>query len=63
MEWWSNGVVGWPFEMKRVAGQAIASADSVHRNLAEGHCRKIDPRIHPTPLHRAQFTRRSSTNQ
>ena len=29
-----------PFEMKRVAGQAIASADSVHRNIAEGYCRR-----------------------
>jgi four helix bundle protein len=29
-----------PFEMKRVTGQAIASADSVHRNIAEGYCRK-----------------------
>ena len=29
-----------PFEMKRVAGQAIASADSIHRNIAEGYCRK-----------------------
>ena len=28
------------FEMKRVAGQAIASADSVHRNIAEGYCRR-----------------------
>ncbi|HSZ27350.1 MAG TPA: four helix bundle protein [Chthoniobacterales bacterium] len=28
------------FEMKRVAGQAIASADSIHRNIAEGYCRR-----------------------
>jgi four helix bundle protein len=28
------------FEMKRVTGQAIASADSVHRNIAEGYCRR-----------------------
>jgi four helix bundle protein len=28
------------FEMKRVAGQAIAAADSVHRNIAEGYCRR-----------------------
>ena len=28
------------FEMKRVVGQAIASVDSVHRNIAEGYCRK-----------------------
>jgi four helix bundle protein len=26
--------------MKRVAGQAIASADSIHRNIAEGYCRR-----------------------
>ena len=30
----------WPFEMKRIAGQAMASADSVHRNIAEGYCRR-----------------------
>jgi four helix bundle protein len=29
-----------PYELKRVASQAIASADSVHRNIAEGYCRK-----------------------
>jgi four helix bundle protein len=28
------------FEMKRVMGQAIGSADSIHRNIAEGYCRK-----------------------
>ena len=28
------------FEMKRVAGQAIASAGSLYRNIAEGYCRK-----------------------
>jgi four helix bundle protein len=28
------------FEMRRVAGQAIASADSIHRNIAEGYCRR-----------------------
>jgi four helix bundle protein len=27
---------GFPFELKRVAGQAIACSDSVHRNIAEG---------------------------
>jgi four helix bundle protein len=27
------------FEMKRVAEQAIASADSIHRNIAEGYSR------------------------
>jgi four helix bundle protein len=29
-----------PFEVKRVASQQIASADSVHRNIAEGYCRR-----------------------
>ena len=29
-----------PYEPKRVAGQAIASSDSVHRNIAEGYCRR-----------------------
>ncbi len=29
-----------PFESKRIAGQAIASSDSVHRNIAEGYCRR-----------------------
>jgi four helix bundle protein len=29
-----------PYELKRVAGQAIASADSIHRNIAEGYCRR-----------------------
>jgi four helix bundle protein len=31
---------GFPYELKRVAGQAIASSDSVHRNIAEGYCRR-----------------------
>ena len=31
---------GFPFELKKVASQAIASADSVHRNIAEGYCRR-----------------------
>jgi four helix bundle protein len=26
--------------MKRVSAQAMASADSVHRNIAEGYCRR-----------------------
>jgi four helix bundle protein len=26
--------------LKRVAAQAVASADSVHRNIAEGYCRR-----------------------
>lgn len=29
-----------PYELKRVASQAIACADSVHRNIAEGYCRR-----------------------
>jgi four helix bundle protein len=28
------------YELRRVASQAIASADSVHRNIAEGYCRR-----------------------
>lgn len=31
---------GFRFELKRVGSQAIASADSVHRNIAEGYCRR-----------------------
>jgi len=30
----------WPFDRKKVGAQAIASADSVHRNIAEGYCRR-----------------------
>jgi len=29
-----------PGDLRRVAAQAIASADSVHRNIAEGYCRR-----------------------
>ena len=29
-----------PFELKRLAANAIASSDSVHRNIAEGYCRR-----------------------
>ena len=29
-----------PYELKRVAFQQIASVDSVHRNIAEGYCRR-----------------------
>ncbi len=29
-----------PYELSRVARQAIASCDSVHRNIAEGYCRR-----------------------
>src|SRR2546430_10153818 len=28
------------YELRRVGAQAIASADSVHRNIAEGYCRR-----------------------
>ena len=30
-----------PYELKRVGSQAIAASDSVHRNIAEGYCRKL----------------------
>jgi four helix bundle protein len=33
-------IKGWPFELKRVASQFIAGADSVHRNIAEGYARR-----------------------
>jgi four helix bundle protein len=29
-----------PYELKRVPSQAIASSDSVHRNISEGYCRR-----------------------
>ena len=29
-----------PYELKRVASQGMASSDSVHRNIAEGYCRR-----------------------
>lgn len=29
-----------PYEFRRVVSQAIASSDSVHRNIAEGYCRR-----------------------
>jgi four helix bundle protein len=29
-----------PYELKRVASQAIASSDSFHRNISEGYCRR-----------------------
>ncbi len=29
-----------PYDLRRVASQGIASADSVHRNIAEGSCRR-----------------------
>ncbi len=31
---------GFPYELKRIVSQEIASVDSVHRNIAEGYCRK-----------------------
>jgi len=30
----------YPFELKKIASQAIASSDSVHRNISEGYCRR-----------------------
>ncbi len=35
-----RAVRGWPFEMKKLASQSMASSDSVHRNVAEGYCRR-----------------------
>lgn len=32
--------LSFPFELKKVASQQIASTDSVHRNIAEGYCRR-----------------------
>ena len=29
-----------PFELKKVAAQQISSTDSIHRNIAEGYCRR-----------------------
>ena len=29
-----------PYDLRRVASQGIASADSVYRNIAEGYCRR-----------------------
>ncbi|MGH7833964.1 MAG: four helix bundle protein, partial [Candidatus Binatia bacterium] len=29
-----------PYQLSRVASQAIACSDSVHRNIAEGYCRR-----------------------
>src|SRR5947199_8946026 len=37
----SSGVFGkFPYQLSRVASQTIASSDSVHRNIAEGYCRR-----------------------
>ena len=30
----------WPYDLRRVASQEIASVDSVYRNIAEGYCRR-----------------------
>jgi four helix bundle protein len=35
-----NAVRGWPFELKKLGLQSISSSDSVHRNIAEGYCRR-----------------------
>jgi len=35
-----GAVQGWPFELKKLASQSMASSDSVHRNIAEGYCRR-----------------------
>ncbi len=29
-----------PYELKRVVGQAVGSSDSIHRTIAEGYCRR-----------------------
>jgi four helix bundle protein len=29
-----------PYSLRRIASQALASSDSVHRNIAEGYCRR-----------------------
>lgn len=31
---------GLPLEFKRIASQQMAAADSIHRNIAEGYCRR-----------------------
>ncbi|MBL7116053.1 MAG: four helix bundle protein [Kiritimatiellae bacterium] len=36
----SKAFQGFSYELKRIASQEIASADSVHRNIAEGYCRR-----------------------
>jgi len=35
-----GAVRGWPIELKKLASQSLASSDSVHRNIAEGCCRR-----------------------
>ena len=29
-----------PYSLRRIASQALASSDSVHRNIAQGYCRR-----------------------
>ena len=29
-----------PYDLRRVTSQALASSDSIHRNIAEGYCRR-----------------------
>jgi len=31
---------GFSFEFKKIASQQMAAADSIHRNIAEGYCRR-----------------------
>ncbi len=31
---------GFAFELKKIASQQMAAADSIHRNIAEGYCRR-----------------------
>ena len=31
---------GFPYELSRIRNQQLASVDSVHRNIAEGYCRR-----------------------
>ena len=31
---------GFPYELSRIRSQQLASVDSVHRNIAEGYCRR-----------------------
>jgi len=34
-----EGFHRFPYEFSRVASQAIAASDSLHRNISEGYCR------------------------
>ncbi len=31
---------GFPYELSRIRSQQLASVDSMHRNIAEGYCRR-----------------------